>query len=803
MSSIKSKLNHLTLSVATAGLISTSAVIQAATLEEVVVTATKRAESVQDVPISVAVVSGEFINTFDISDVTDLQNFVPSLQVQETFGSTAVRVRGLGSGITNLAFDSSVPLYIDDVYSGRGNALLAASMDMDRFEVARGPQGALFGKSTIAGAISATTARPTEEFEAEIKVGTELEDGGYKASGYVSGPLSDNARGRLAFLKGDLDGYTDNLTTGHDDGAEEQEVVRVSLEFDVNDSTTMFLKVEDGTKDIYGRNNQLVAPGAMSSQTTDPNVEYKADNKRSVSTGLGKEDTSTMEWSIATLSIETEVAGHSLKAIASQWDYTSHHFLDVDGHPEDILTTDLDDDYESTSFEVRLLSPSDQVVEYILGYWYQDSTLNTQQWSKFAPRFWSAVTGVPLAVGPNVPPLAGAFTYGSGTDRVFSRDSEAFSIYAQATLNFSDRIRAIVDLRYTEEEQDGIGQTFNMLFDQPGALDYSRVPRSTAGHNQAYTFYQKRTDDSIDPSLRIQWDATHDLMVYVGYAGGSKAGGLKANDGALGNQLAAKLADTAYIARYTDNPALDAAGIEAGVRLKTGNGIFDFENEEASSYEFGFKSTLLDGRATLNGAFFTTDFKNLQTSNYDGTAFIIGNAGQANVTGFELEASLQATDNLRLNAAVGSIDAKYDDYQGAQCVVNADGSNKNSDCIGGRENQKGEPLERSPDLEWNLNAMWSQPLSNGMTLKAAGSVYYSDSYFVQPTQDPSYAVQDSYTKYDMRVALAGQDDKWEIGVNGRNLGDEMVISHAYNIAGSKFNNLSRGRTITLEGIYRF
>ena len=110
---------------------------------------------------------------------------------------------------------------------------------------------------------------------------------------------------------------------------------------------------------------------------------------------------------------------------------------------------------------------------------------------------------------------------------------------------------------------------------------------------------------------------------------------------------------------------------------------------------------------------------------------------------------------------------------------------------------------RSPDLEWNLNAMWSQPLSNGMTLKAAGSVYYSDSYFVQPTQDPSYAVQDSYTKYDMRVAVAGQDDKWEIGVNGRNLGDEMVISHAYNIAGSKFNNLSRGRTITLEGIYRF
>jgi len=775
----------------------------AAALEEVVVTATKRAESLQDVPISVGVLTNEFINTFDISDITDMQNFVPSLQVQETFGSTAVRVRGLGSGITNLAFDSSVPLYIDDVYSGRGNALLAASMDMDRFEVARGPQGALFGKSTIAGAISATTSRPTEEFEAQVRVGTELEYGGYKTSAYVSGPISDNLRGRVAVMKTDLDGWTRNLATKTDDGAEEQEAIRLSLEADLSDTTSLFLKLESGTKDIYGRNNQLVAPGAMSTQTTDPNAEYRANAVRSVSTGLGKEDFTSMEWTIGTLSLETEIAGHSVKAIASQWDYQNIHFLDVDGHPEDILTTFLDDDYESTSFELRVLSPSDQVVEYIFGYWYQDSSLKTQQWSKFAPRFWAGATGVPLAVGVNVPPLALAFTYGSGGDRQFSREAEAFSIYGQATLNLSDRIRAIIDLRYTEEEQDGVGFSNNLLFDQPNPMDYRVVPRSTAGHNQVYLFSQKRTDDSLDPSIRLQWDMNDDTMVYVAYAAGSKAGGMKANDGSLGNQLVAKLADTAYLAKYTGNSMLTPADIEAGITLTSGNGIFDFEDEEAASYELGFKSTLLDGRATLNGAVFTTEFTNLQTSNYDGTAFIIGNAGQATVRGFELEAQYQVTDNLRIAAAFAKIDAEYDDYEGAQCVVAADGSNKNSDCVGGRENQKGEPLERSPDQEYNINAIWSKPLTNGLTLKAAGSMYYSGSYFVQPTQDPSFAVQDSYTKYDMRVALAGSNDRWEVAVNGRNLGDELVISHAYNIAGNKFNNLVQGRTVTLEGIYRF
>lgn len=109
-------------------------------LEEIVVTATKRASNLQDVPISVGVVTGELIDTFDIKDMSDVQNFVPGLQVQQTFGSWAVRIRGLGSGITNLAFDSSVPVYIDDVYCGRGKCLESAFLDIDRLEVARGPR---------------------------------------------------------------------------------------------------------------------------------------------------------------------------------------------------------------------------------------------------------------------------------------------------------------------------------------------------------------------------------------------------------------------------------------------------------------------------------------------------------------------------------------------------------------------------------------------------------------------------------------------------------------------------------------
>ena len=199
------------------------------------------------------------METFSIGDITDIQNFVPGLQVQETFGGTSIRIRGLGSGITNLAFDSSVPIFVDDVYSGRSNSALSAMLDPGRVEVARGPQGALFGKSTTAGAVSVTSARPTDEFEAQIRVGHEFEYGGYTASGYVSGPFSDTVRGRLAIFTNDLDGWTDNLATGKDDGTEETFAARASLEVDLGETTSLYFKAETGTRDSDGRNNQLVS----------------------------------------------------------------------------------------------------------------------------------------------------------------------------------------------------------------------------------------------------------------------------------------------------------------------------------------------------------------------------------------------------------------------------------------------------------------------------------------------------------------------------------------------------------------
>lgn len=786
---------------------------QGAALEEVLVTATKRTESVQDVPISVAVVSAELMSTFDIGDVTDLQNFVPGLQVQETFGGTSIRIRGIGSGITNLAFESSVPVFVDDVYNGRSNSVLSAMLDPGRVEVARGPQGALFGKSTTAGAISIFSARPTEEFEAQVKLGTEFEYGGYTASGFVSGPLTENIRGRAAILTSDFDGWTDNRFTGDDDGSEETTAGRIGFEIDASERTTVYLKAETGTKDGEGRNNQPVRPlnipnippfaamyAVQAAEQAAGTLEYKPDDVRGVSTGFPKEDYSEYEWTNFTAIVDSEFCDHALKFIASHNEYDNTYFLDVDGFAADALNSYLTDDYEADSVELRVLSPTDQFIEYIGGIWYQSTDTKTQQWASYG------VVTAPVLKGNVLP-------YQTGTDRHFDRDTDAYSVYGQLTFNFSSDFRAIVDLRYTDEEQDSEAYMRQVRWQ---TFDNWRSPALNPvlnGRNE-YTFKQDRSDDSFDPSVRLQYDLTEDVMLYGAYAHGSKAGGTKANDGGLSTVLqgVAAAEGDPWALKYTGYTAdtLTDAFIAANlIDFEQGNGVFDFEDEEADSYEIGFKATLADGRVYLNGALFTTEYENLQTSSYNGTAFVIGNAGQATIDGAELELSWQATENLRINAAASYIDAEYDDYPGASCVLDENLLAVNEDCSTGQgkpgnngtENQKGEPLERSPDLEYNLNALWDVPITDALMLKVAGSIYYSDSYFIQPTQEP-YSEQDSYTKYDLRVALASADDRWEVAVNGRNLSDEMVISHAYRVF-SRFNNLTKGRTVSLEGILRF
>ena len=536
-------------------------------LEEIIVTANKRSESLHDVPISIGVIGGKLIEQYDITDLQDLQSFLPNLTVQRTFGNWAVRIRGLGSGVTNLAFDSSVSIFNDGVYCGRSRCLESAYMDVDRIEVARGPQGALFGKSTIAGALSVYAARPQDSLEAYIRGGAELENGGFTVAAMVTGPLADNLRGRIAAEIKDLDGWIDNPAGQNSEPQQKSRVLRGSLEWDISDNTDLYLKVEHFNTDLTGRTNQLVGSGGLfGALSQHPDKEFNRDSTRVVSTGTDREDFDQSQSTSITLQFNAQLKDHTLTAIANFWELEYDLFLDVDGVPELFVNTSLFEDYDQQSFEIRLLSPAEQRLNYTVGALYHVSDTKTRQFSPFGA--WG-----PFAAAPN--PVGG--------DRNFERKSDTISLYGQLSFDATDALRFIVDGRYTKEEQDGRGFSFPVHF--PDNRTPERLPTALRQAPE-YLFLQKRQDESFDLSIKVQYEVHDDVLLYAGYAEGSKPGGLKANDGNLGTQLL-DTDDSAFYERFVGQPTVDAQDLIDGLTLQQGNGVFDFEDEAAENIEGG------------------------------------------------------------------------------------------------------------------------------------------------------------------------------------------------------------------------
>ncbi|HPE47970.1 MAG TPA: TonB-dependent receptor [Hyphomonas sp.] len=761
-------------------------------LQAVIVKSTKRDTTLQDAPISIGVVSSETIDDYHVADLTDLQNFVPNLTVQKTFGNWAVRIRGLGSGVTNIAFDSSVSVFNDGIYCGRSSCLETGLMDVGSVEVARGPQGALFGKSTIAGAISVTSARPTDTFEAYANAGVELEDGGYRMSGAVSGPLSDTLRARLAVQYTDLDGGYKNLFTGHDDNAKQNWGARGSVEWDITPDTLLFAKIEGGSSSTDGRSNQLVSVGALASPNAPINrdyVETVPNDVRYAATGISTPEYDDLDTFDFTTQLTTMLGDNKLELYGNYWHTKSERYLDVDGVPEHLLNTSIGDDYTQKSIEARVLSPTGNTFEYIFGAMYHTSDLDTFQYSTYFPEFYQTL-GVPVAALASINGAVGSM-------RDFHRESDTVSVYGQLTWNLTDKLSLIGDVRYTDESQDGRAR--NRHIDLP---DYTTIvynPNAPFRSNPEFIFLESRTDTNVDPSIRLLYKMSRDISMYAAYSTGSKPGGLKANDDALGTILLSK--DSAFLSKYAGVTSLTASELNNGINLKDGNGVFDFEGEDAENFEVGTKTFLADGKVSLNAAAYLMKFDNMQTSSYDGTRFIIGNAASAEVKGIELEAQWLATDNLKFNASAAFTDAKFDEFKNAQCPIGSDGNQEDPTCVDGEGDLSGRQIERAPKVELNLGANWSHRINANLNFDANVDAYYSSKYYVRQDFDPA-GLQDEFTKFNARLAISPAHDRWEIALVGKNLTDELTIQHAYQVL-SSFQALGEGRKIFLEGTLRW
>lgn len=716
-----------------------------AAADEVVVTATKREQTLQEVPISVAVVSGEQIANAGVVLFNDLQASVPNLQIDQTNGNFAITMRGLGAGTGNLSFEQSVGLFVDGVYLSRSRSFMNPLLDVERVEVVRGPQGALFGKNTNAGAVSIITRRPTKEFEANLRTGYELEYGGWNVEGAVSGAVAPTLMGRLTVRAGEVGDYIYNAAQNRDENGSQYEAIRGQLLWEPTESFDALLKIErseiniDGGATMYNfiGNAGCVLCDAARTQGG-PRVQvYPGFYRTSRSINPEFDDT---EASNATLTMNWDVGGWTFTSVTAYQQLESAQNVDVDGGVLTYLDSLLWEKSSSLFQEVRAQREWDNGAILIAGVTYIDTDLHVGQASTYA----AATVPVP---GP----------FNGTTTRRFWQDGKSWSPFVFVEVPVAEKISLSGSLRYSSEERTG-----NAVHVRDPGLPPTWLP---------YNITEERSESLVDYSLRARYEFNTNASVYMSYATGTKGGGFISNDALLLTNII--------------------------------NGIdtFQYEDESAKSLELGGKFRLFDGAARLNVAIFRTEFSDLQVSEYNGTAFVTGNAAQAISQGVEVDGDVRFGEHWRVGGSVGYLDATYDDYPGGQCLWNAPIT-----CSPVTNNLAGATLVRAPEWKGSVFLEASYPVTDNYFVSGRLSANHQSLSFFQPDQHPLNA-QPAFTKYDARLAFGSSGGPWELALIGRNLTNEVTTSQGFNTpvfgGNSHMALVGQPRTVTLELSFDF
>ncbi|MFK8020000.1 MAG: TonB-dependent receptor [Pseudomonadales bacterium] len=759
---------------------------QSLMLEEVVVTATKRAEGLQDVPIALSVMTGDKITDQGIGSLEDMAVFLPNVHIAEGGAGDQLFIRGIGSGI-NYSFEQSVGTFIDGVYFGRGQASRSSFLDIARVEVLKGPQSTLFGKNTVAGAISVTTARPGDEFEGRIEVTAEPQFGGVGATLMVSGPLSDTFGARLVVKRDETDGYMNNTFLNRDERQAENTVARIVLDWLPTDDLDLSFKYETGKSDTLGRQDliSVATPLAISRyQVADPNFapSFGYDKSSQNITG-GKSDDQfhDSEWDIATLTAEWALGEYTLKSITGYVNYEFSNYLDSDYGPLEFLARGRDETHKQFSQDFLFSSPVGETFEYLAGLYYQDEDLEHFR-----------ETDVQLGAAG----IGGGALDASGTG-TFQQDASTLSAFVQGTFNLSDSFRLITGVRYSRDEKefskDGI--TTDYLGTAPNtrlaglydallnfSTDHSFVDGvATRCPGITYNcvsepFATKRSESNVTGDVTLQWDASDDTMVYFKVGNGYKAFGF------------------------------DEAN---------GRGQFDaqaYEEESVVSYEIGSKMDLLDGRARLNMAVFFSEFEDVQVSTFDGNAgFVVGNAAESEVYGLEVDGSIVLTEQLTLNAAFAYLDASYKSFADSACnelqaVAWIAGGGARATCV---QDLSGAPLQFSPEFSGNIALDFLTPVTDSMELRINLDAMYSDEYQVAADQDAVLA-QDSFIKVNARIQLASSNDTWSLALLAKNITNEKTSTWGNDVplasqgfSQTYFQHIDAPRSVEIQAAYKF
>ncbi|MFW2422521.1 MAG: TonB-dependent receptor [Porticoccaceae bacterium] len=719
--------NYLALSVA-AAVASVGSIATAAQLEEITVTAQYRAENVQDVPIAITAMSGDMMAKADISDLTGIAERTPGLTYMEfSPGQTIPSLRGISSADDGAGLDNSAALFLDGVYIGRSAGINFDMYDLERVEVLRGPQGTLFGRNAIGGAISVVSAKPSQEtrLKAGITAGNE---GIFRAQALASGGITDNIAGKITVSHRQHDGFVENVLLGTELQDEDSTSVRGQLLFTGESSEWLLTadSMEDDRADM-GRtpivNNAPLTDIAAANGVTGPR------QNASPKDGYSTRDTSGFslqgDFDLGTGTLTTITA---VRKAETDWSMASAGVSLGPVAPFDEVMDDIVEEIDTFSQEIRWNSMIGDSINYTVGAFY--FTEETDRTEIFRTTVEGTYDGFELTS------LGDQSIRGNDYTRT-QNETTSYALFGQADWSVSEQLSVSVGARFTRDEKDYIATAVNCAQVVDGTNDGTPFEDWAAcggvgasGLNIVAESFRVTPSDSwtdFSPKIAINYTPSDGTMFYGTLSKGFKSGGFAGSQG---------------VEAAASNPV---------------------DPEEVINYEVGIKSDVSD-TLRVNASVFMMDYTDLQIVRFgpvEGSefgTFQTTNIGEADITGIETEFTWYANENLRFSGFYAYLESEANDL-----VFNG-------------TDYSGASLRSAPKNSYSLAANYTVPSSYGVW-------EFSLDYNFTDEQTTDFA--DTRIGIEDRalvngyISLTSNDEAWDISLWGKNITDEDYLTHMY------------------------
>ena len=746
--SVLAFLSSCKLSVVACGMHGVAAAENPAALDAIVVTAQRRAENQQDVPISIFSIDGEGLLDRQIRTLEDLNGFAPSLLTTNTvsYSAAPLSIRGIGgaNGGGNFFNDEPVAVYVDGVYVARLSASTTDLLDIESVQVLRGPQGTLYGRNSTAGAILITSNAPSSETSAQLRISA-AQFGEYKAQGFITGAIGERASARAAIGYSSRNGYGTNSVIGENVGGSEDFTARLSIRFQLHDKVSLNLIGEyqdrSASPALLAVTN-VGETGIASPFVRRPGLEAALESR--VFDLNDVNETNSETWSVtANASIDLGVA--ALDAITGYRDWSLIGEQDSDSTARRLFTNEGAISSQQFSQEVRLTSKNDGPFLWLVGGYFlhdvSDVTFSIQNFQGL---------------------------FGLGTNAAFDakQKTNTYAVFADATYNFTERLSITAGARYSHEskefENDLVVSILNGGTTPPTFMGGVTLP-ARAIFSSPPSFVDDASFRDFSPRAVIDYKPNENLLFFASYSQGFKSGGFNS---------------------FGLSPAFDA--------------------ENINGYEAGVKSGWAQNRIRLNMSGFIYDYSDLQIRLPVPTGGVdIRNVAEAKIKGFEIEGSAVPVRGLTFSASISVLDTEI-----TEGLIPAISSTTAPFPIGAPlplvpEDVSGNRLTRAPAFQSFVSATYQTRMGPLIGAVSASYRFQDRVFFLETNQDTDTFSNDAWGELDLRASVSDPADRWELGFFVQNATGSRHITAVTALGGFPNAALNEPRQWGVEAIVRF